>query len=484
MSWKTWTGLALGVVGLLLPGAGAIGGQAAGDFAVEEAQPVAEMVEPLRDVEPAEVAAEAVEEAAVEDVARESEEAEELAGPAEPAGVVVGGPEWAAGLDEALAEGVRILEQVHLAPEKTVARAALLEALLRAAEPGAEFLDAGELAARTRDDAREVWEAGLVLVPTAAGPRVAAVKEKSPAAAAGIAAGETLKRVDSREVAAGVSLQKVRECLARGKDAAVELEVLGADGASRTVTVKRERRAKTSLADVEVLPTGIGYIRVAGMYPGAAAEILAAMDAWAGQRVSGAILDLRGAGGHAEEEVALVAGRFTSKGTLLYTKSDRQGVELAAIKAPKARAEERPLMVLVDACTTGAAELLAAVLGGSARGVMLIGHETSGNPLIRQAVELSNGRHALLATREIRMANGTVYWGAGGVRPDVSISDAALNEVVYEPDEPVLRRGKKGPSELDLEDKALRDRTRYDTYLRRATDLLAGLRALGYGPER
>ena len=34
------------------------------------------------------------------------------------------------------------------------------------------------------------------------------------------------------------------------------------------------------------------------------------------------------------------------------------------------------------------------------------------------------------------------------------------------------------------EDKALRDRTRNDTYLRRATDVLLGLKALGYGVQR
>ena len=33
----------------------------------------------------------------------------------------------------------------------------------------------------------------------------------------------------------------------------------------------------------------------------------------------------------------------------------------------------------------------------------------------------------------------------------------------------------------EKEEKALRDRTRHDTYMRRATDILLGLKALGYG---
>ena len=55
-------------------------------------------------------------------------------------------------------------------------------------------------------------------------------------------------------------------------------------------------------------------------------------------------------------------------------------------------------------------------------------------------------------------------------------------ETVYEPDAPVLRKGKTMTDE-EKEDKALRDRTRNDTYLRRATDVLLGLKALGYGAQ-
>jgi carboxyl-terminal processing protease len=393
-------------------------------------------------------------------------------------------PEWARGLCDAVDEGVRVLEESRLSPEGSVARAALLEALIRAAEPGAEFFDGGELAAGRREGSRTAWETGLVLVPTEGGPRVAAVGEDSPAARAGLAPGERLETIGGRAAPAGAALAEVREWLAQGNEASVELGVLGMDGESRTVTIERIRRNGASVAATEELPTGIGYIRVAGIHPGAAGEIAAALASWQSGRVFGAILDLRGADGSAEEEVAQAAARFAGEGTLLYTQSDRQGTELAAVKAPAAEVETLPLMVLADDGTCGAAELLAAVLSGSVKGAMLIGRETSGDPLIREPVTLSTGRHAWLATREIRMADGTVYWGAGGVKPDVLITDAALNETAFEPDEPIVLRSKKTVTDEEKEDKALRDRTRHDTYLRRATDLLLGLQALGYDRKR
>ena len=177
-----------------------------------------------------------------------------------------------------------------------------------------------------------------------------------------------------------------------------------------------------------------------------------------------------------------MAAKFAPVGATLYEMDDRQGNEIAAVPAGPAPDKALPLMVLVDEETCGAAELLAAVLGGSVQGAMVIGRETAGDPMIREPKPLSTGRYALLATRQLRTADGATYSGAGGVAPDVAIGDAALDETVYEPEAPVLRKGKT-MSDEEKEDKALRDRTRNDTYLRRATDVLLGLKALGYDAQ-
>ena len=185
----------------------------------------------------------------------------------------------------------------------------------------------------------------------------------------------------------------------------------------------------------------------------------------------------------AEGEIPAVAAKFAPAGEILYSMNDRQGNEIASVKSAESPKASLPLMVLVDEETSGAAELLAAVLGGGVKGAMVIGRETAGDPLIREPKKLSTGRYALLATRQLKTPDGMVYAGVGGVRPDVAITDSALDETVYEPETPVLRKGHSLTDE-EKEDKALRDRTRNDTYLRRATDVLLGLKALGYGVSR
>lgn len=389
--------------------------------------------------------------------------------------------EWAQGLCAVVAEGARLLEENHLTPGNGEAKAALLEALIRASEPSVVFLSEEELASRSQRLSDREWDAGLTLVAVEDGlPKVAAVRAESPAAAAGILPGELIEKVAGREVLTGASLKWVRGLLAEGEEAKLEIGVRAEDAKSRVVSVERVRRAETSLTDVEDLPAGMGYMRAAGIFTGAGAEIVAALEKWQAAGAFGAILDLRGAGGTAEGEIPAVAARFAPEGDALYALSDRQGKEMETVKASAAPGTPLPLMVLVDAETTGAAELLAAVLGGGVKGAMLIGLETAGDPMIREPRKLSTGRYALLATRQLKTADGATYSGSGGVRPDVVITAAALDETVYEPDAPVLRKGKT-MSDEEKEDKALRDRTRNDTYLRRAADVLLGLKALGYG---
>ena len=389
------------------------------------------------------------------------------------------------GLCGIVEEGARLLADNRMAPADGEMKAALLEAMIRASDPSVVFLDDTELAARDQQLAAREWNTGLTLVAVPDNlPKVAAVQAGSPAATAGILPGELLEKVGGRDVLTGAALKFVRSQLAEGAAAALELGVRAVDGKSRTVTVERVHRGDVSLTDVEELPAGMGYLRAAGIFPGAGAEIAAALEKWQAAGLFGAILDLRGADGAAETEIAALAEALVTTGHgALYTVSSRDGSDTRAVGLAAGGDHHKirmPLMVLVDEETSGASELLAAVLAGSVQGAMIIGRETAGDPLIREPIRLSTGRHALLAKRQIAVADGTVYDGSGGVVPDVAITAAALDETVYEPDAPVLRKGKT-LSDEEKEDKALRDRTRNDTYLRRATDVLLGLKALGYG---
>lgn len=238
-------------------------------------------------------------------------------------------------------------------------------------------------------------------------------------------------------------------------------------------------------AEVESLPTGIGYVKIRRMDAAAADAAAAALLRWAEEGVVGAVLDVRGAGGRDENAVERVAGLFAARNGSWRWKVREAGGEKESVRGEGGGEEQvkYPVMVLTDGETSGAAELLAAVFGGGVRGGMTVGTVTAGDPMVREAVEIGGGRMAVLRARVVETGDGRRYDGREGVEPDVALSEAALAEVPEEAEEPTVsfRRTKKGVLDEEKEDKELRERVKEDAVLRRAVDVIQGLEALGYG---
>ena len=237
-------------------------------------------------------------------------------------------------------------------------------------------------------------------------------------------------------------------------------------------------------AAVETLPTGIGYVKIRRMDSAAADAVEEALRGWAKDGAAGAVLDVRGAGGTDEEAVWRVARLFAPRNGSWWWKSEGADGERVrkAESGWEGAAVGFPTMALTDGNTSGAAELLAAVFGGGVRGGMTVGTRTSGDPLVRTAVELSGGRVAVVRSRTVETGDGRRYDGRDGVEPDVALSEAALAEVPEEAEEPTVsfRRTKKGVLDEEKEDKELRERVKEDAVLRRAVDVIQGLEALGF----
>ncbi|MBQ7251481.1 MAG: hypothetical protein IJS32_02640 [Kiritimatiellae bacterium] len=199
----------------------------------------------------------------------------------------------------------------------------------------------------------------------------------------------------------------------------------------------------------ECLPGAILFVRVRGDGDGALAAFSEALDAIAPNGIYGVVVDFRGT-----------------------TDLPRPVEEFSAFTNNLS-----PLVFLADEETGGEAEMLLA--RGTPDGTSaIVGRETRGDLPERARLVLADGRTAEWAARPL-VLRGKTYDGTHGVLPDVAVPREADDKPAYEPEEPRLRKGKT-LSEEEIEDRALRDRTRHDAVLRAATDLLLGLKALGF----
>lgn len=349
-----------------------------------------------------------------------------------------------------------------------------LEAAIRTLDPGARLMGAAEAQHLREERSGRDYGWGLRFSMSNSQPVVVEVTAEDPAAAAGLQAGDRLLAIGDVP-ATNLTLPAALALLRDHHTSTVRLVVRRGEG----VVTSEATRVLTTLAPVETAekwPRDLAYLKLNGLYaPDAGRSVVATLRGWSETGRYGFILDLRGATGDDLAAVEAIGSLFARAGSLLFTFRDRQDQDVSIHKALTGDPLQTPVVVLVDEATAGAAEVLAAVMADSVQGALLIGSSTAGDPLIRDVVELPQGRRMYLATRRLVTADGQVYDGHQGVAPDVTAPRIAAAADFYEPEALPDRRATL-PQEL--EDRALRDRWRGDPALRQAVDLLLGLKAL------
>jgi C-terminal processing protease CtpA/Prc len=197
---------------------------------------------------------------------------------------------------------------------------------------------------------------------------------------------------------------------------------------------------------------------------------------WAETGRFGVVLDLRGAKGTDLDSVVEIASLLAESEARLFAFKTVAGEETDVKRAHVGSPVNMPVMVLIDAGTAGAPEVLAAVLTDSVRGAMVVGTESFGDPMIREPVELPTGEILYLATRRLVTSGDAAYGERGGVKPDIEIDPGRRALSDYEPE--LASSERRALLDKELTDRALRDRLRGDEALQRAVDVLLGLKAL------
>lgn len=252
---------------------------------------------------------------------------------------------------------------------------------------------------------------------------IAQVGEGSPAAKAGIRAGDILRAVDGTPVAGRPVTEVV--ALLRGEELGE-----GAHGSTVVLALQRgERRWASPVRRVELEaepvtvrraePAADGatapVIRVESFTRGSGAEVRRAAAQARGS--DGLILDLRGNSGGLVVEAVEAASGFLDDGVV--ATYDLHGSQQALYAKPGGNTKT-PLVVLVDGGTMSSAELLAGALQDRGRAVV-VGTRTFGKGSVQMPKALPDGSVAELTVGEYRTPAGRSLEGVG-VSPDLDLA--------------------------------------------------------------
>lgn len=243
-----------------------------------------------------------------------------------------------------------------------------------------------------------------------------------PADLAGVRAGDIVIAVDGESVI-GQSLDEV------------VLIVRGPSGTQVTITVRREgvedpidftitrARFEVPVVESEMLPDNIAYVRLTTFLDqGATGDVEDALEPLLAQNPAGIIFDLRDNGGGFLSEAINIADLFLPESTILLERNIR-GLNETFDADNGDIGEELPLVVLVNAGSASASEIVAGAIQDNGRGVIL-GEVTFGKGSVQQVHTLSNGAELRVTIARWFTPNNNTIDGAG-ITPDIAIETPA-----------------------------------------------------------
>jgi len=171
----------------------------------------------------------------------------------------------------------------------------------------------------------------------------------------------------------------------------------------------------------EILDGRIGYIRPGAMDAAALKQTDSALGNFNDKSIPAVILDLRGIPNGTEFDItADFARRFCPKGKILFTIEKPNAKQERILIADQDAVFHGILVLLTDADTSGAAEVLAATLRANSSG-MIVGAKTAGGAVEFSEFPIGGGKTLRLAVSRVSLpGSGPIF--PTGVKPDIEIS--------------------------------------------------------------
>ncbi|WP_182657295.1 S41 family peptidase [Stenotrophomonas lacuserhaii] len=247
--------------------------------------------------------------------------------------------------------------------------------------------------------------------------------DDTPAARAGILAGDLIIAIDGKPISAIQASEPLR-----GPAGSKVVLTIVRDGKPKPfdVSLARETIRVTSVRS-RMLEPGYGYIRLSTFQADTAADFqkhARQLSKQAGGQLKGLVLDLRSNPGGLLTAAVQVADDLIEKGNIVSTRG-RISISDARFDAtPGDLLKGAPVVVLVDAGSASASEVLAGALRDNQR-ARVIGSRTFGKGSVQTVLPLDNGDSVKLTTARYFTPSGKSIQ-ATGIVPEVELKPAPV----------------------------------------------------------
>lgn len=255
--------------------------------------------------------------------------------------------------------------------------------------------------------------------------------EDTPADKAGLKSGDYILAVGGRSTME-MTLQEAVSHIRGAKGSEVELTILHRD--SKEPVILRMKRDSIPLISVKSreLEPGYYWIRLTRFSERTTAELLDALaDAKKKGPIKGIVLDLRNNPGGLLDQAVSVADVFLPDGDIVSMRGKREEATRKFTASPQVTDVNAPLVVLVNAGSASASEIVAGALGDQKR-ALLVGERTFGKGSVQNVIPLSDGSGLKLTVALYYTPSGRSIQ-AEGIVPDLEIPFEPAKEMSSNP---------------------------------------------------
>lgn len=325
---------------------------------------------------------------------------------------------------------VRVFEQLRQAYVEELDDAELFEmavwGMLTELDPHSEFLDLERI--NELEDASEGRFSGIGVELTMEGNFLTIVTpmDDSPAARAGIQAGDIILEVNGESIE-GLSF---RQSLSRlegesGEKLSLRLDRLS-EQQSIEVELIRERIALESVRS-RVVAEDVGYLRITQFQQNTSAEFEQDLAELLENNplLTGLILDLRNNPGGLLRSAVDIADMFLDSGLIVSTKGRIESANQSFYAKPGAQAAELPVIVLINRGSASAAEIVAGALQDHERALVL-GDISFGKGSVQEVLSIDDTRAIKLTIARYFTPSGRSIQ-AQGIYPDIRVDQGIVS---------------------------------------------------------